>query len=85
MTNEAVMVACPPLADYPEAPKDQSHCELRACPKCKEQMWLSDKKKGVLLFSSCIGKDIILACYHCITKMVNEDPSLILDSKMVNI
>lgn len=85
MPNEAVMVACPPLSDYPEAPKDQSHSELFDCPECKEKMWLSQKKKGVLMFSSCIGKEIILACYHCITKMVQEDPSLVLESKLVNI
>jgi len=24
MNNEAIMAMCPPYADYPEAPKDQS-------------------------------------------------------------
>jgi hypothetical protein len=83
--NDLVVVMCPPHSDYPSAPKDQSHSELRDCPKCKNQMWLSEKKKGVLLFSSCIGKEIIFACYHCITKMVTDDPSLFMDSKKVDI
>lgn len=85
MSNDVVMVVCPPLSDYKEAPKDQSESELRDCPKCKNQMWLSQKKKGVLMFASCIGKDIILACYHCITKMAEKDPSLFLDSIKVDL
>lgn len=85
MSKDVAIVMCPPHSDYPEAPKDQSQSELRDCPKCKNQMWLSEKKKGVLLFASCIGKDIILACYHCITKMVEKDPSLFLDSKKMDL
>lgn len=82
MTDNVVMIACPPHSDYLEAPKDQSRSELFECPECNQQMWLSEKKKGVLLLSSCIGKNIILACYHCFTKMAEKDPSLILGSKM---
>lgn len=85
MKNNSVVIMCPPLADYPEAPKDQSASELRECPKCKNQMWLSEKKKGVLMFASCIGKDIILACYHCVTKMVEKDPTIITGSKKVDL
>lgn len=70
MSNDCVVVMCPPLLDYPEPPKDQSHSELFDCPKCKSKMWLSQKKKGVILFTSCIGKEIILACYNCITKII---------------
>lgn len=85
MSNNTVMVMCPPYPEYKEAPKDQSHSELFDCPKCKGKMWLSEKKKGVLMFSSCIGKEIILACYHCITKMAKEDPSIILGSKKMDL
>jgi len=85
MSNDSVIVMCPPHSDYPEAPKDQSASELRDCPKCKNQMWLSEKKKGVLMFASLINKDIILACYHCITKMVEENPSIILGSKKMDL
>ena len=83
MSNDAVMVMCPPSPEYKEAPEDQSHSELFDCPKCKNKMWLSQKKKGVLMFASCIGKEIILACYNCITKMAKEDPSLFMESKKV--
>lgn len=83
--SDMVMIMCPPLADYPEAPKDQSQSDLRDCPKCNEKMWLSEKKKGALLFSALINKDIILACYRCITKMVEADPSLVKGSKQVDL
>lgn len=76
---------CPPHCDYPEAPKDQSKSELRKCPKCKNKMWLSNKKKGVLAFASYINKEIILACYYCITNMADQDPSIILDSKRMDL
>jgi len=85
MKNNSVVIMCPPLADYPEAPKDQSASELFDCPKCKQKMWLSEKKKGALLFSACINKDIVLACYHCITKMVKENPSIVMQSKKVDL
>ncbi len=84
-TKELVIVMCPPHSDYPEAPKDQSHCELFDCPKCKEKMWLSEKKKGVLMFASCLGKEIMLGCYNCIKNIVEKDPSLFLDSKKVDL
>jgi ssDNA-binding Zn-finger/Zn-ribbon topoisomerase 1 len=72
MSNDLVMVMCPPYPEYDKAPENQSQSELRDCPKCKNKMWLSQKKKGDLMFYSCIGKDIILACYYCITKMTEE-------------
>ena len=84
-SHDLVVVMCPPLADYPEAPKDQSHSDLWDCPKCKAKMWLSEKKKGLLMFASCLEKEILLACYHCITKMVAEDPSIFMDSKKIDI
>lgn len=85
MSNDLVIVMCPPYSDYPEAPKDQSHSELRDCPKCKSQIWLSEKKKGLLLFASFLDKDILLACYHCITKLAQEPPGLFIDSKKVDL
>lgn len=81
MKDDLVLVMCPPHCDYPEAPKDQTHSELFDCPKCKNKMWLSEKKKGALMFALCINKDIIFSCYHCITKMSEEDASIIFASK----
>lgn len=83
--NDLVMIPCPDLKSYPEAPKDQSASDLFECPKCKEKMWLSQKKKGAIMFSAAIGKKIILACYPCMTEMVENDHALILDAKQVNL
>ncbi len=83
--NDLLVIICPPLSDFPEAPKEHSHCELFDCPKCKEKMWLSEKKKKVLLIASLMDKQIILACYHCIKKMSKQNPSLFKESEMVNL
>ena len=83
--KQRAMFPCPDLKSYPEAPKDQSKSELFDCPSCKEQMWLSEKKKGALLFSALINKDIVLACYRCVTKMVEADPSLVMGAKQVDL
>ncbi len=83
--KELVMIMCPDLKSYPEAPKDQSASDLFDCPKCKEKMWLSDKKKGVILFSSAIGRDVVLACYPCMTEMAINDHASILDAKVINL
>lgn len=80
-----VVVMCPPLSDYPEAPKDQSYSELFDCPKCDAKMWLSDKKKGVLMLSSCLNTDILLACYPCIEKEVKANPEMFRQNQLVNL
>jgi hypothetical protein len=85
MSNDLVIIMCPPLSDYPEQPKDQSHCEIYDCPRCKGKMWLSEKKKGVLLFSAVAGKEILLACYDCIKRLAQEDPELFHDHEMVRL
>ncbi len=76
---------CPPYPQYKEAPKDMSHCELFDCPKCKGKMWLSEKKKGVLIFASSLDKEIILGCYDCIKKEAETNPYLFLESLQVNL
>jgi hypothetical protein len=85
MKNETIAIICPPLSLYPEPLPDQSECEEFDCPRCKEKMWLSKKKKGIILFSACLNNNIILACYTCFTKMVIEDPELLKDSKMLEL
>ncbi len=81
----SAMFPCPPLKDYPEAPKDQSHSELFDCPKCNQKMWLSEKKKDAILFCAGVGKEIVLACYHCITEIAESDPESILTSHRVDL
>lgn len=83
--KDLVIFMCPPYPEYKEAPKDHSHSELRDCPRCKEKMWLSEKKKGALMFASCIGKEILLACYTCITRLAKEEPELFTESKRVDL
>lgn len=83
--KELVIVACPPYPEYEDAPEDQSVSDLFDCPKCDGKMWLSQKKKGVIMFSSCIGRDILLGCYDCITKIAKEDPNLFLKSKKMRL
>lgn len=83
--KDLVIIMCPPLDDHPEAPKDQSQCELFDCPKCKNKMWLSEKKKGALMFSACHDNEILLCCYHCLKKMVKEDPDFFSDHIRVDL
>jgi hypothetical protein len=85
MKKDLAVIICPPYPEYKEYPKDQSHSELHDCPKCKNQMWLSDKKKGLLMFSSFLGKEILLACYDCITKIAKENPEFFTDSEEVEL
>ncbi len=85
MNKDCVIIICPPYPQYKKAPDDQSHSELFDCPKCKEKMWLSVKKKGAIMFASFIEKEIILACYDCIEIMVQEQPGLFIESKQVDL
>lgn len=84
-TKDLVIVMCPPYPEHLEQPKDQSHCDLFDCPKCKGKMWLSQKKKGMLMFASCLEKDIILGCYDCIKKIAKENPDLLNESVQVKL
>ncbi len=72
--KQTFIIMCPPLSDYPEQLPDQSHCEPFECPMCKNQMWLSIKKKKAILFYSLTNNEIILGCYNCITKYFEENP-----------
>lgn len=85
MSNDLVAIMCPPLSDYPEPPQEQPHSELFDCPKCKEKMWLSQKKKGALLFASCLQKTILLGCYHCIKQELTENPKIFTEIKKVDL
>lgn len=83
--SEVAIIMCPPLSDYPEQLEDQSKCEPFDCPKCGNKMWLSDKKRGVLMFSSLTGKKIVLGCYPCIKKYASDNRELFIEAKQVNI
>lgn len=83
--DDCVIVMCPPYPEYKEQPKDQSHCELFDYPKCKEKMWLSEKKKGMLMFASRLNKEIILGCYDCIKKIVKKNPKILMQTTQVDL
>ncbi len=85
MSKDCAVVIYPPYPEYKEAPDDHSASELFDCPKCDKKMWLSEKKKGILLFNSCLDNDIVLACYDCIKKIAEEDPEFFVGSTQVNI
>lgn len=85
MSKDLVIIMCPPLSSYKDAPRDQSQCELFDCPKCKEKMWLSQKKKGALMMASFIGSEVFLCCYDCLKKEVMRDPTFFVDSKQIDL
>lgn len=83
--DQLVVIMCPPYPEYKEQPKDQSHCELFDCPKCKGKMWLSEKKKGVLMFAASAMCDILLGCYDCIKKEIGKDPAFFAEHERVDL
>jgi len=83
--NDLNIVMCPPLSSYETPPPDQPGCELFDCPKCKQPMWLSKKKRGMLLFLSLSNKEIMLCCYHCLKDYVTENAHEFRDIEAVNI
>jgi len=72
MRNDLVVIPCPDLKSFPEQPKDQSKCESFPCPECNENMWLSEKKREILIISNTLKKEVILGCYPCILKKLEE-------------
>jgi hypothetical protein len=84
-SNDCVVIMCPKYSEYKEAPKDQSHSELFDCPECNCKMWLSDKKKGALMFASCLGKEIIFGCYDCIKQILEDGDLVANETIMVNL
>jgi len=83
--KDLVMFACPPYLEFKEAPEDQPGSALFDCPHCDGKMWLSEKKKGYLMLSTCLGKNIFFACYHCILKIAQKNKKDFLESKIIRI
>lgn len=82
MSKDCVIIGCPPLSDYLKPPEDHSHSELFDCKMCKNKMWLSEKKKGILMFASCLNNEIILGCHNCIKKFILENPKSFKDAEI---
>lgn len=83
--KDLIVIMCPTLSDYPEKPKNQSHCDLFDCPKCKEKMWLSQKKKGALMFATALNHEILLACSYCIKDLVKEIPEYFINPQRIDL
>jgi hypothetical protein len=83
--NQINIIPCPPLSDYKKQPADQSKCTAEECPKCHQKMWLSEKKKAIMLFAKETDKQLLVACYHCIMKIAEENPEIISKSPIVTI
>lgn len=83
--SDLVFIICPPYPEYKEAPKDQSAAELFDCPHCKNKMWLSQKKKGLLLFYSCANKNIYLCCYNCSKEFCKNNSDVISSSRWLGL
>ena len=83
--SELVIIACPPYPEYKEQPKDQSECTLTDCPHCDGKMWLSQRKKGVLMFMAVAMRDIYLGCYDCFKEKVKENPDILERSQVAQI
>ena len=54
-----------PCSLYPHAPKDQSSPKKEKCPECKNDIWISEKKKKL---SIAMPNSKIL-CWFC---LINE-------------
>lgn len=70
--DNVIIIPCPPLSSYKEQPGDQSECTAEPCPLCKENMWLSLKKKEMIEAAELAEREIFLACYNCITSNLEK-------------
>ena len=84
-SDDLVVIMCPPHPEYKEPPSNHSVSELRDCGHCKSKMWLSQKKKGLLLFSALLHKDIFVGCYTCAKKFLIENSDKATEFKEVRL
>lgn len=59
------VIAGTPFRDFPQPPSDQPGSELVKCPQCNKKMWLSKKKRQMILSMN----DLFVACWYCILEM----------------
>jgi hypothetical protein len=45
--HEETLIICIPLSYSKAPPKDQINCVIEKCPKCKKEMWVSEKKRNI--------------------------------------
>lgn len=57
-----VVMGCIPIADLPQAPKDQQKCESHPCPLCTKPMWVSEFKRAWIKDNNMRR----MYCFRCI-------------------
>lgn len=83
--TDLIIIACPSYSLYKKSPDDQSYSELADCPICKLKMWLSEKKKELILMHTTKGDEIQLICYNCFKKEAVECPEFFKGSEIIKI
>lgn len=83
MTKKDVFMFCPPLSQYQEQPLDISKCTIEDCPKCKNKMWLSEKKKEIIKKNE--KENIYLLCFNCFSEFAKDNPKMFLNHKRINL
>lgn len=62
------IIPCPPIKDFPEAPEDQPSSEIVKCKHCDKGMWLSKKKRLLIMEKP----DAFVSCWHCLLDMAEK-------------
>ncbi len=70
--EQFVSLFCPPIKKHPEPPKDVSPCTKENCPKCGQEMWVSEKKKAIYLLAVEMNKTTLFCCYDCFIRTAKE-------------
>lgn len=61
--DKYIYVGCIPVYVSPVQPTDQSPCIKRACPYCKQEMWISEKKRKL---EAKHPKKVKVYCLQCL-------------------
>jgi hypothetical protein len=72
MENKIAIVPCPPVKHYAVQPQDQSKCTKENCAYCGQEMWLSEKKKIIIMARHLMEKETWVGCYDCFLKTALE-------------
>lgn len=57
-----------PFKDFPQAPEDHPGSKLVKCKHCDKQMWLSEKKRLLIMEHP----DPFVACWHCLLDLAKK-------------
>jgi len=63
-----LFVLCVPLYWLPTHPTDQKNCVIEQCPRCKVDMWVSEKKRALRE----ADEDALVLCGMCVFAVAEE-------------